>query len=93
MDKLKFIYDIFHAIGVRKILFIFFILIVIIQFFRENKKRDYRNLSDTELEEIYQKDDNGLFPWEVDTDDSPDRISKDAKRHIYKKAGPRRGRW
>lgn len=41
----------------------------------------------------YEKDGDGLYPWERDTDDSPKNIDKNAKRYINKKDGPKRGRW
>jgi hypothetical protein len=40
----------------------------------------------------YEKDENGLYPWEADQDDSPQRIEKTATRYVNQ-ARPRRGRW
>lgn len=40
----------------------------------------------------YEKDENGLYPWENDEDDSPERIKKTATRYVNQ-ARPRRGRW
>ncbi|WP_427814971.1 hypothetical protein ACQKTA_13575 (plasmid) [Enterococcus sp. 22-H-5-01] len=94
MTAIHSIYKVLHLIGIRKILFIFFIIISIFQFFKGKKNKQINlNLSDEELEETYSKNEEGLFPWEANTDDSPKSIPKDAKRHIYKKAGPKRGRW
>ncbi len=50
-------------------------------------------LTDDELEATYGKNEAGLFPWEVDTNDSPDRVEKNAKKYNIKQYGPKRGRW
>lgn len=44
------------------------------------------------IEAIYQKDENGFYPWEVDTDDSPDRVTPETKPMVNS-WGPKRGRW
>ncbi|GFH43005.1 hypothetical protein Hs30E_15560 [Lactococcus hodotermopsidis] len=46
------------------------------------------------IEEMYEKNEDGLYPWEIDTDTSADRIPKDAS--VYADKGlvrPNRGRW
>lgn len=40
----------------------------------------------------YEKNEEGLYPWEVDQDNSPARIEKTATRYVNQ-ARPRRGRW
>lgn len=40
----------------------------------------------------FEVDENGQYPWEVDTDDSPERISPEARRYLNQH-GPKRGRW
>ena len=40
----------------------------------------------------YEKNEAGLYPWEVDTDDSPERIPENAKRYVNT-ARLKRGRW
>nr|WP_242704652.1 hypothetical protein [Enterococcus sp. 665A] len=44
------------------------------------------------IEATYEKDENGLYPWEADTDDSPERVSPDTKPMVNS-WGPKRGRW
>lgn len=44
------------------------------------------------IEAIYQKDENGFYPWEVDIDDSPDRVTPETKPMVNS-WGPKRGRW
>lgn len=44
------------------------------------------------IEATYEKDENGLYPWEADTDDSPERVTPDCKPMV-RDWGPKRGRW
>ncbi|WP_242704658.1 hypothetical protein [Candidatus Enterococcus ferrettii] len=44
------------------------------------------------IEAIYEKDENGLYPWEVDTNDSPERVTPET-RPMVNSWGPKRGRW
>lgn len=59
---------------------------------RISRKNNQDN-DEKDLLEHFEKDENGLFPWEIDTDDSPDRIPHNAKRHPHISGRPRRGRW
>ncbi|MBO1305894.1 hypothetical protein JZO70_06970 [Enterococcus sp. 669A] len=91
MEIGRIIVEVIKNLGMRKIILIIFISVSFVYFLRQKFKR--RRLYDEEsIEEIYQKDENGLYPWEADTDDSPDRIPEDAKKYIHQ-AGPKRGRW
>ena len=40
----------------------------------------------------YEKNEAGLYPWEVDRDDNPKNIPKNAKKFVEKDR-IRRGRW
>lgn len=57
----------------------------------KRKKEHKRSEGITDLS-AYEKDENGLYPWEKDQDDSPKRIEKTAVRYVNQ-ARPRRGRW
>ena len=60
--------------------------------FRLKKKKDpQKNQMETDLSQ-YEKNEDGLYPWEVDQDNSPERIEKTATRYVNQ-ARPRRGRW
>ncbi len=60
--------------------------------FRLKKKKEHKGDSlETDLSQ-YEKNEEGLYPWEVDQDPSPDRIEKSATRYVNQ-ARPRRGRW
>ena len=59
---------------------------------RLKKKKDHqKNQMETDLSQ-YEKNEDGLYPWEVDQDNSPERIEKTATRYVNQ-ARPRRGRW
>lgn len=60
----------------------------------------HRSRKRTEAEELqmieahYQKNEAGLYPWEVNTDDSPQHLDKDAKPAAdLMDYFPQRGRW
>ena len=58
---------------------------------RKRIKRNKAHKFDHSLDN-FQKDKNGLYPWEVNTDDSPENIPKNAK--VFKEKDKiRRGRW
>lgn len=60
--------------------------------FRSKKKKNHlKNPTDADLSQ-YEKNEEGLYPWEVDQDNSPARIEKTATRYVNQ-ARPRRGRW
>lgn len=58
---------------------------------RRKKTHKQAHQADHELKN-YKKNEEGLYPWEEDIDDSPTRIPDDAKRYINK-ARLKRGRW
>ncbi|EPH97722.1 hypothetical protein D920_01887 [Enterococcus faecalis 13-SD-W-01] len=57
-----------------------------------SRKRITEEEEAKKIEELYEKNDDGLYPWEEDMDDSPNRIAKDA-RQISNDWMPKRGRW
>lgn len=60
---------------------------------RISKKKDRKTHSEGDNDlSAYQKNQAGLYPWEVDTDNSPERIPPNAKRYVNK-ARLKRGRW
>lgn len=74
---------------------VFFLVTVIssigyLSYRREKSK--HRDQEEAEIQATYQKDENGLYPWEADTDDSPDRVDKNSKRYVYNDR-PKRGGW
>lgn len=61
--------------------------------YRRSKKRNYDiSEENAEIEKNFEKNENGLYPWEVDIDDSPKSIKSDSKRlNIPKRTY--RGKW
>ncbi|OFI49271.1 hypothetical protein BG261_11000 [Floricoccus tropicus] len=67
----------YSIVLVRLILVLIAFISVVVGIIRYRKKiEEEEDLSN------YSKDENGLYPWESDTDDSPSRISDDAKRYV-----------
>lgn len=54
-------------------------------------KKDRKNEDGNDLES-FEKNEDGLYPWEINTDDSPHNIPSDATRFVEKDK-IRRGRW
>ncbi|MGM0125808.1 hypothetical protein IGI37_003209 [Enterococcus sp. AZ194] len=91
-EILQVVVEAIKLIGFRKLIFISFVLVVMFTYLRQRENR-YHSYRKRELvEETYEKNEEGLYPWEADTDDSPERIAKDAKRYVNTH-GPKRGRW
>lgn len=91
-DFFQLIIQIIKNLGFRRFIFILFISATIIQFLRQKLRHRKQDSEVVTIDDIYEKDENGFYPWEVDTDDSPDRIPKDATRYINRKS-PKRGGW
>ena len=81
-------------ISFRRILIMITFTVMGIRYFQLRYKR--RKVTAEEenvwIEAQYKKDENGLYPWEADTDDSPERVTPDSKPMINS-WGPKRGRW
>lgn len=86
-------FHIVQKLNIRKVVFMAFVLVSAFGYLKQRKKKARPELSDDELERTYEKNEDGLFPWEVDTNDSPDRVGKNAKKYNIKQYGPKRGRW
>lgn len=65
-----------------------------IQYLRVRKARKKITAEEEEatIQHYYTKDENGNYPWEVNTNDHPDSIPKDSKR-VMNTWGPKRGKW
>ncbi|WP_165003307.1 MULTISPECIES: hypothetical protein [unclassified Enterococcus] len=59
---------------------------------RLRRKKQHSNQTIEEDLSRYEKNQEGLYPWEQDQNDSPNRIEKNAARYVNQ-ARPRRGRW
>ncbi|MHC5247245.1 hypothetical protein [Enterococcus sp. LJL90] len=87
MDKLL---SVLNEIGFRKITILIVLGLMAILYFANRKKQKKIDESDEDLAN-YSKNQDGLYPWEVDQDDSPKRVASDARPVKIDK--PRRGRW
>lgn len=77
-------------INMRKTALMLFLVATSLGFiFQKIKKKD-KDISE-DLSQ-YEVDEEGRYPWEVDTDDSPERIDQQARRY-HNQHGPKRGRW
>lgn len=90
IDMLDFIAD----FKLRRMLIMVVLAATTISYFRIKRTRRKITVEeeDAMIQQIYSKDENGLYPWEADKDDHPSRIQEGSKR-ISSKWGPRRGRW
>lgn len=72
--------------------FFFFVCIGISYIMVRKTHRKKRKINEEENLSNYSKNEEGLYPWEVDTDDSPEKIPTDAVRFVNNHR-PKRGRW
>lgn len=59
---------------------------------RHAHKKFTKAEEDALIEATYEKDEDGRYPWEVDTDDHPDRVAKNSEP-LKRDWGPQRGKW
>ena len=71
-----------------------FIIISGIQYLkvRKSKKSITKEQDTLNIQKHFERDVNGQFPWEVNTDNDPRNIPKDSKR-ISNNWAPKRGKW
>ena len=93
IEKLIELMDFISEFRLRRLLIIIVITVTYINYVRIKRKRKKvsQEEEDIWIQETYSKDENGLYPWEADTDDHPSRI-QDGSRRISSKWGPKRGR-
>lgn len=93
-DGLMWIFDILEKIQIRK--YIFPIMVFMMSFsylkVRHAHKKFTKAEEDALIEATYEKDEDGLYPWEADTDDHPSRVGKNSAP-LQKNWGPQRGKW
>lgn len=89
------IIDAIPSLGsIRRYLILLVLLGSTIQYLRVRRARKRITPEEEEvaIQQTYKKDENGFYPWEVDTDDHPNSIPKDSKR-VANTWGPKRGKW
>lgn len=93
-DFLLTIFDILSKIKLRKYVFMLMVLMMTFSYLRirHSRKKITREEEDAIIDATYEKDKNGQYPWEVDTNDHPDRVDKSSKP-LKNDWGPKRGKW
>lgn len=94
LENLIDLMDFVAEFKLRRLLIMVVIIATSISYFRIKRKRKKITQEEEEymINRTYQKDENGLYPWEADTNDHPSRIQEGSRR-ISSKWGPKRGRW
>lgn len=94
LSGLMVIFDFLEKVKLRRYIFVLMVVITTISYLkiRHARKKITREEEDAMIESTYQKDENGFYPWEVDTNDHPDRVGTNSKP-IQKNWGPQRGKW
>jgi len=88
------VFQIAKQIGFRRIIMVLALLGMAFYYLKNRKRRKVISEEEEQqrIDEIYEKNNEGYYPWEVDTDDNPKRIPQNSKRMVHR-WGPRRGRW
>lgn len=97
MDVLERLIDVMDFIAefkLRRMLIMLVLAATTISYFRIKRKRKKITTEEEDaiIQDTYPRDEDGLYPWEADTNDHPSRIQEGSRR-ISSRWGPRRGRW
>lgn len=86
--------EIFQEFKLSRLIVVVALLMTARSYLRIKKKHKKISLEEeeTKIIGIYTKDEDGFYPWEIDINDHPSRISKDSKK-ISNDWGPKRGHW
>ena len=68
------------------------VLIALLTFFSKSLFKKRKKEVPKEEFEQFEKNEDGLYPWEVNTDDDPKHLPEDARRFVEKDK-IRRGKW
>lgn len=79
---------------IRRVLLILVVVVSSIQYIRIHKgrKKVTKEQDEANIQKYFKQNEEGQYPWEVDTNDDPKSIPKDSQR-INNSWGPKRGRW
>lgn len=68
-DVLLGFFDILAKIKIRRYVFVLMVIMMTLSYLkvRHSRKKISREQEDAMIEANYQKDENGLYPWEADT--------------------------
>lgn len=93
-DLILDFFDILAKVKVRRYVFILMVTMTALRYLkvRHDRKKITQEEEDALIELTYEKDENGLYPWEADTNDHPSRVDK-ISEPLKKTWGAQRGRW
>ncbi|MGM0168671.1 hypothetical protein IGI39_004426 [Enterococcus sp. AZ135] len=93
-EGLMWIFDILEKIKMKRYVFVLMVIMMTLSYLKNRHHRRKITLEEENalIEATYPKDENGLYPWETDTNDHPSRIGKKSVP-IKKNWGPKRGQW
>lgn len=93
-DILLDFFDILAKIKIRRYVFILMVTMTVLRYLkvRHDRKKITQEEEDAVIEATYEKDENGLYPWEADTNDHPSRV-EEVSEPLKKTWGAQRGRW
>lgn len=93
-EQFIWIFDFLERVKIRRYVFPLMVIMMTLSYLkvRHDRKKITQEEEDAAIEATYQKDENGLYPWEADTNDHPSRVAKDS-RPLKRDWGPQRGKW
>ncbi|MBO0458503.1 hypothetical protein JZO77_17350 [Enterococcus hulanensis] len=93
-DHLIWIFDLLEKVQIRKYVFVLMVVMMTVSYLkvRHDRRKITQEEEDAAIEATYQKDENGLYPWEADTNDHPSRVKKNSQP-LKRDWGPQRGKW
>lgn len=93
-DWIMTIFDFLAKLKIRKYMLVLMVVMTTLSYLRirYTRKKITKEEEDALIEATYAKDEEGRYPWEVDTNDHPSRVTKDSRR-ISNSWGPKKGQW
>lgn len=88
------LFEVLARIKLKRYALVLMVILTTIRYLkvRRERKKITQKEEDALIETMYQKNEDGLYPWEVDIDDHPSRVGKKSKP-IPKNWGAQRGKW
>lgn len=93
-EKFIWIFDFLEKVKIRKFIFPLMVIMMSLSYLkiRHERRKITQEEEDAFIAANYEKDENGLYPWEADTNDHPSRVGKNSQP-MKRNWGPKRGSW
>lgn len=93
-DGLMWIFELLEKVQIRKYVFVVMVFMMTLSYLkvRHQRRKITKEEEDALIDTTYEKNEDGLYPWEADTNDHPSRVGKNSAP-IKKNWGPQRGKW